>query len=85
MTAIQLRAELFREMSPLLDSEQAMQKVIAFVRSLTANKKPVVKTNAKKPYKAIPVSHDIKKWGGCVSFTEPEIESDPRLKALLSR
>ena len=34
MTAIQLRAELFREMNPLLDSEAAMKKVIAFVRSL---------------------------------------------------
>ena len=34
MTAIQLRAELFREMSPLLDSEAAMTKVIAFVKGL---------------------------------------------------
>jgi len=34
MTAIQLRAELFREMSPLLDSEAAMEKVIAFVKGL---------------------------------------------------
>ena len=28
MTAIQLRAELFREMSPLLDSEAAMEKLL---------------------------------------------------------
>jgi antitoxin MazE len=34
MTAIQLRAELFREMNPLLDSEVAMTKVIAFVKNL---------------------------------------------------
>lgn len=34
MTAIQLRAELFREINPLLDSEVAMTKVIAFVKSL---------------------------------------------------
>lgn len=34
MTAMQLRAELFREMNPLLDSETAMTKVIAFVKSL---------------------------------------------------
>lgn len=38
-----------------------------------------------KPYKVIPVSPEIKKWSGCASFTEEEIESDPRLKALLSR
>lgn len=34
MTALQLRAELFREMNPLLDSEVAMEKVIAFVKGL---------------------------------------------------
>jgi hypothetical protein len=39
MTAIQLRAELFREMSPLLDSEAAMTKVIAFVKGLVIAQK----------------------------------------------
>ena len=34
MTTIQLRAELFREMNPLLDSESALEKVIAFVKGL---------------------------------------------------
>lgn len=39
MTAIELRAELFREMSPLLDSEAAMTKVIAFVKGLVNTQK----------------------------------------------
>lgn len=39
MTAIQLRAELFREMSPLLDNESAMEKMLAFVRTLVPAKK----------------------------------------------
>ena len=39
MTAIQLRAELFREMNPLLDSEAAMEKMLMFIRSLTMTKK----------------------------------------------
>lgn len=34
MSAIQLRAELFREMNPLLDNESSMEKVIFFVRGL---------------------------------------------------
>ena len=38
MTAIQLRAELFREMSPLLDSEVAMEKLLKYVRKLAAKK-----------------------------------------------
>ena len=84
MTAVQLRAELFREMSPLLDNETAMMKVLAFIRSLTLTKKLKTETE-EKPYKKIPVSPEIKKWSGCASFTEEEIENDPRLKALLSR
>lgn len=39
MTTMQLRAELFREMNPLLDSEAAMTKVIAFVRGLVIAQK----------------------------------------------
>lgn len=39
MTAIQLRAELFREMNPLLDSEAALEKLLAFVKSLSPAKK----------------------------------------------
>ncbi|MBQ7062874.1 MAG: hypothetical protein IJM88_06265 [Bacteroidales bacterium] len=39
MTAMQLRAELFREMSPLLDNESAMEKILAFVRTLVPAKK----------------------------------------------
>lgn len=84
MTTVQLRAELFREMNPLLDNETAMKKILAFVKSLVPVKKAKAKT-AEKPYKVVPVSPDIKKWSGCAAFSEEEIESDPRLKALLSR
>jgi predicted CoA-binding protein len=39
----------------------------------------------KKTYKVKPVSPDIEKWNGCATFTQEEIDSDPRLKAILSR
>ena len=39
MTAIELRAELFREINPLLDNESAMTKMLAFVKSLVPAKK----------------------------------------------
>ena len=84
MTAIQLRAELFREMSPLLDNETAMAKLITFIRSLSPKAK-VEATSGAKPYKVMPVSPEVRKWSGKVSFSEEEIESDPRLKAILSR
>ena len=38
MTAIQLRTELFREMSPLLDNELAMKKMLTFIRTLSLAK-----------------------------------------------
>ena len=85
MTAIQLRTELFREMSPLLDSEVAMRKVLAFVKSLSPAKKAKAEQTAIKSYKVMPVSPNIKRWSGSVSFSEDEIESDPRLKAIISR
>ena len=44
MTTLQLRAELFREMNPLLDSEAALEKMLAFVRSLL-----VVNNSANEP------------------------------------
>lgn len=38
MTAIQLRAELFKEMNPLLDSEAALEKLLKYVKKLAAKK-----------------------------------------------
>ena len=73
MTAIQLRTELFREISPLLDSEVAMNKVLAFVRSLSPAKEVKAVTGT-KPYKVIPISSDIKKWSGSVSFSTDTTE-----------
>ena len=36
METMQLRAELFREMNPMLDSDEMLRKMIAYVRSLFA-------------------------------------------------
>lgn len=38
MTAIQLRAELFRELNPLLDNEAAMEKILVYVRTIAQEK-----------------------------------------------
>jgi hypothetical protein len=34
----------------------------------------------KKGYKVKNVSPDIEKWSGCATFTQEEIDNDPRLK-----
>ena len=41
MKAIELRSELFCEMSPLLGNESAMTKMLAFVKSLVPAKKGI--------------------------------------------
>lgn len=86
MEAMQLRGELFREMNPLLDSSVMLSKMLTFVRSLFAAQQQMEQDAAqKKAYEVKPVSPDIEKWSGCVTFTQKEIDSDPRLTAILSR
>ena len=43
MATVQLRAELFREISPMLDSEVMLRKTIDFVRSLYAEEQTQAK------------------------------------------
>ncbi len=85
MTAIQLRAELFREMNPMLENEAMLTKMLAFVRTLFAAQHVENETATKKSYQVREVDPEIEKWSGCTSFTTGEIENDPRLKAILSR
>ena len=44
MTTMQLRAELLREMNPLLDNDVAMKKMLAFVKTLAPAKKANTET-----------------------------------------
>ena len=85
METMQLRAELFREMNPLLDNNVMLSKMLAFVRSLFAAQHMEQEAAQKKGYKMQNVSPEIEKWSGCATFTQEEIDSDPRLKAILSR
>ena len=85
METMRLRAELFREMNPLLDSDVMLRKMIAYVRTLFAAQQSELKSTQEKNYKVMPVSPDIEKWSGCATFAQEEIDADPRLKAILSR
>lgn len=85
MTAIQLRAELFREMNPMLENEAMLSKMLAFVRKLFAEQQAEKEETGRKTYQVVEVDPEIRKWSGCTSFSADEIESDPRLKAILTR
>lgn len=85
MTAIQLRAELFREMNPMLENEAMLAKMLAFVRSLFAAEKVEKEKSAKKSYQVREVDPEIEKWSGCISYSTDEIMNDPLLEAILRR
>lgn len=85
METMQLRAELFRQMNPMLDSDVMLRKMIAYAKSLFAAQQSEQEALQKKGYKMKTVAPDIEKWSGCATFTQEEIDSDPRLKAILSR
>ncbi len=40
MTTMQLREELFRELNPLLDSEEAMKRLIKYAKKIAAPSQP---------------------------------------------
>ena len=55
MTAIQLRAELFRELNPIFDSEVAMQKALTAlrdIRRMVFSEVPATKTTVKEGWSA---------------------------------
>ena len=72
MTTIQLRAELFREMSPLLDSESALEKLLAYVKTLLPSKKTKDQDSDERLEEALKkFSGD---WGGNSNATEVAAE-----------
>ncbi|MDD6001159.1 MAG: hypothetical protein PUC50_03085 [Bacteroidales bacterium] len=87
MTTLELRAELFREINPLLESEVLLQKILTFVKDLVRNQ-PKVDENPRQ----IPVSKrlrelppSIKKLRGMVHITEEDIANDPRLAYIMQK
>ncbi len=87
MTTLELRAELFREINPLLESEVLLQKILTFVKDLVRNQ-PKADDNPRQ----IPVSKrlrelppSIKKLRGMVHITEEDIANDPRLAYIMQK
>ena len=81
----QLRAELFRQINPILDSDVMLRKMIAYVKSLLAAQLTEQEAAQDKGYKVRAVAPDIERWSGCATFTQEEIDADPRKKAILNR
>ena len=72
METIQLREELFREMSPMLDSEEMLRKMIAYVRSLFKQEQARTTTSTTRNYRQEIVAPDIEQWFGCAQVSDAE-------------
>lgn len=78
MDTIQLRAELFREMNPLLDSNVMLQKMIVYVRSLFADQQLGQEATRQKARQAIESMRRQSEENGNDSMTLDDINDEIR-------
>ena len=73
---------LWRYLQGLMLSQSEREWLVGKLSDPVEQASAVVEENTLKESS---ISPEIKKWIGCASFTEEEIESDLRFKAILSR
>ena len=87
MTNVQLRAEVFREINPLLDNESAMKRVLVFLRTLTpAPIAQVVEEDAPKKLKLedLEIPAKLRRKRGCIRLTEEDLK-DEQIQYILKK
>ena len=87
MTYVQLRAELFREINPLLDNEVALKKVLVFLRSFSTvdvvNNVPE-ETETRIKLKDLKIPAKLRSKRGCIKLTENDLK-DEHIQYILNR
>jgi len=87
MTNVQLRAEVFREINPLLDNESAMKRVLVFLRTLTpvAIAQLVEEDKPKKlKLEDLEIPAKLRRKRGCIRLTEEDLK-DERIQYILKK
>jgi hypothetical protein len=87
MTNVQLRAEVFREINPLLDNESAMKRVLVFLRTLTpvAIAQLVEEVKPKKlKLEDLEIPAKLRRKRGCIRLTEEDLK-DERIQYILKK
>ncbi|MBQ7141929.1 MAG: hypothetical protein IJR84_02560 [Bacteroidaceae bacterium] len=72
MTAIQLRAELFREINPILDNEGMMLKLLKYVKKLTAKKEDPTLMTKEEFFARVDEAREQIKRGNSTRFSDRE-------------
>jgi len=89
MTALQLNAELFRELNVIVTDEGMMEKAIKALRRITASRNRVAKEKTKNEaidWDNLPeLPEEFKQLRGACKVTEEDIANDDRLAYIMSK
>ena len=87
MTNVQLRAELFREINPLLDNESAIREVLVFLRNFkdpNSSGKAVGEEPVKVSLENIEIPAQLRRKRGCIQLTKEDLQ-DERIQYILNK
>lgn len=89
MTAIQLNAELFRELNIIVTDESMMEKAIKALRRITAPHQRSIRAigmDSSIDWNALPeLPESFKRLRGMGQITQKDIDKDDRLAYILSK
>lgn len=83
MTNIQLRAELFREINPLLDNESAIKKMLVFLKTFKSQDSDD-KEQARIRLEDLEIPAKLRRKRGCIRLTEEDMK-DERIQYIVNK
>ena len=83
MTNIQLRAELFREINPLLDNESAIKKMLVFLKTFKSQDSND-KEQARIRLEDLEIPAKLRRKRGCIRLTEEDMK-DERIQYIINK
>ena len=83
VTNIQLRAELFREINPLLDNEAAIKKMLVFLKTCKSQDSDD-KEQVKIKLEDLEIPAKLRRKRGCIQLTEEDMK-DERIQYIVNK
>ena len=83
MTNTQLRAELFREINPLLDNESAIKEMLVFLKTLKSQDSDD-KEQARIKLEDLEIPAKLRRKRGCIQLTEEDMK-DERIQYIVNK
>lgn len=87
MTNAQLRAELFREINPLLDDESAIKEVLFFLRKFNVSNSDIPDSSKKQAsvrLEDLRIPTKLRRKRGCIRLTEEDMK-DEHIRYIVSK